>query len=172
MKTILAPVDLSPVATQVCAAACHLANCIKGRVHLLHVVPPPPVLVNDYGVATEQLDELIAAGAKIAQAKLEALAAQARRLCPAVRAERRAGQPVATILAQAAKGRVNYIVLGSHGHTAVYDLLVGSTAHGVLRRAPCPVVVVPTGVRARPRRKAPARGGGRRRGAREIAARS
>lgn len=153
MKTILVPVDLSPAAGRVCEAACQLANLIKGRVLLLHVVPPPPILMNDYGVATEQLDEMIAAGAEIARTKLDALQARARRLCPAVRAERRPGQPVATILAQAAKGRASYIVLGSHGHTAVYDLLVGSTAHGVLRKAPCPVVVVPTGARSRARRQ-------------------
>jgi nucleotide-binding universal stress UspA family protein len=33
--------------------------------------------------------------------------------------------------------------MGSHGHTAFYDLLVGSTTHGVLMRANCPVVIVP-----------------------------
>lgn len=147
-----------------------MANCIKGRVHLLHVVPPPPILVSDHGVATEQLDEMIAAGAAIAQAKLAALEARARRLCPAVRAERRPGQPVATILAQAAKVRASFIVLGSHGHAAVHDLLVGSTAHGVLRRAPCPVVVVPTRARARARRKAPSPAEASGRGSRKIAA--
>jgi nucleotide-binding universal stress UspA family protein len=34
-------------------------------------------------------------------------------------------------------------VMGSHGHTALYDLLVGSTTHGVLMRAICPVVIIP-----------------------------
>jgi len=34
-------------------------------------------------------------------------------------------------------------VLGSHGHTAFYDLLVGSTTHGILLRAKCPVLIVP-----------------------------
>ena len=35
------------------------------------------------------------------------------------------------------------IVLGSHGHTAAYDLLIGSTTQTVLRRSPRPVLVVP-----------------------------
>ncbi len=38
----------------------------------------------------------------------------------------------------------DYIVMGSHGHNAFYDLLVGTTTHGVMRKAPCPVVIVPT----------------------------
>ena len=47
------------------------------------------------------------------------------------------------ILELARRLRASYIVLGSHGHTAVYDLLFGSTTHAVLRKAPCPVLVVP-----------------------------
>jgi nucleotide-binding universal stress UspA family protein len=39
--------------------------------------------------------------------------------------------------------RASYIVMGSHGHTAFFDLLVGSNTHGVLRRSSCPVLVVP-----------------------------
>jgi nucleotide-binding universal stress UspA family protein len=35
------------------------------------------------------------------------------------------------------------IVLGSHGHGAFHDALVGSTSQHVIRHAPCPVVVVP-----------------------------
>ncbi|MBI4621943.1 MAG: universal stress protein [Verrucomicrobia bacterium] len=44
---------------------------------------------------------------------------------------------------QAEKNAADFIVMGSHGHTALYDLVVGSTTHGVLRRATCPVVIVP-----------------------------
>jgi nucleotide-binding universal stress UspA family protein len=50
---------------------------------------------------------------------------------------------VRTILDQAARVSADYVVMGSHGHTALYDLLVGSTTHGVLLRAPCPVVITP-----------------------------
>jgi nucleotide-binding universal stress UspA family protein len=34
------------------------------------------------------------------------------------------------------------IVVGRHDHSALHDVLVGSTAKGLLRRAPCPVLVV------------------------------
>jgi nucleotide-binding universal stress UspA family protein len=53
------------------------------------------------------------------------------------------GAPVNRILEQAESLPADYVVLGSHGHTAVYELLVGSTAHGVLKSATCPVIVVP-----------------------------
>ena len=55
----------------------------------------------------------------------------------------RTGIPVTAILGRAASTKARYIVMGSHGHGAMYDLLVGSTTHGVLKKAPCPVLVVP-----------------------------
>ena len=53
------------------------------------------------------------------------------------------GPPIRLIVEQAKDLGAHYIVMGSHGHTALYDLLVGSTTHGVLMRAGCPVVITP-----------------------------
>jgi nucleotide-binding universal stress UspA family protein len=35
------------------------------------------------------------------------------------------------------------LVLGSHGHGAIHDTLVGSTSRHVIRHATCPVVILP-----------------------------
>lgn len=43
----------------------------------------------------------------------------------------------------AAAADADLIVVGSHGHGAVHDKLVGSTSERVIHHAPCPVVVVP-----------------------------
>jgi nucleotide-binding universal stress UspA family protein len=50
---------------------------------------------------------------------------------------------VAAILEQAQKLGAEYIVIGSHGHSAVYDVMMGSVASGVLKKSPCPVLIVP-----------------------------
>ena len=47
------------------------------------------------------------------------------------------------IIEQAQQLAADYIVIGSHGHTALHDLLAGGTASGVLKRATCPVVIIP-----------------------------
>ena len=39
---------------------------------------------------------------------------------------------------------VDMIVVGSHGRSAMYQLLVGSVSEGVLHKSECPIVVVPT----------------------------
>lgn len=53
------------------------------------------------------------------------------------------GAPIPHILKTAEDQKADFIVMGSHGHTAFYDFVVGSTTHGVLKAAPCPVVVLP-----------------------------
>lgn len=53
------------------------------------------------------------------------------------------GEPVDAILERASYDRVDMIVVGTRGRTGIPRLLMGSVAEGVLRRASCPVVVVP-----------------------------
>lgn len=151
MKTILVPVDLSAATTKVCAAACELAKLMNARLVLLHVTQPPPVMLADYyAFDSGVMAEAFAAGEKFAERRLKALARLCTRQQLEVETIQVTGQPVTVILARAAALKADYVVLGSHGHGAVFNLLVGSTAQGVLRKAPCPVLVVPMGpVRAR-----------------------
>jgi nucleotide-binding universal stress UspA family protein len=143
MKTILVPVDLSAASTAACDAACDLARLMDARVLLLHVVQPPPVMVAEiYGLDVGQTEEMLVAAEQAGTDRLRELAARCQKRGVDVKAVHRVGLPVGEILARAAKA--DYIVMGSHGHGAVYDLLVGSTTHGVLKEARCPVVVVPS----------------------------
>jgi nucleotide-binding universal stress UspA family protein len=50
---------------------------------------------------------------------------------------------VETTLKEAESLKAELIVLGSHGHGAVYDVLVGSYSAGIIRRSKLPVLVVP-----------------------------
>lgn len=144
MKTILVPLDLSPAAVKVCDAACDLAKLIGARPILLHVVQPPPVFMSEvYAFDAGQLTELGAAAEKNAVRKLRALTRHCAKRDVRVTTVQRSGVPVTAILAKARSLRARYIVMGSHGHGAMYDLLVGSTTHGVLKQAPCPVLIVP-----------------------------
>ncbi len=54
------------------------------------------------------------------------------------------GAAVEVILDEASKLNIDLIVVGSHGHGAVYHLVVGSVSEGVLHRSSCPVIVIPT----------------------------
>jgi nucleotide-binding universal stress UspA family protein len=142
MKTILVPIDLSARTVSVCEAAASLAKSLGGKLVFLHVVQPP-VITSDYGIAMENLEELVAISEKTAAAQLEAIKAEYASDGIVIETARLTGAPSPLILEEAKRREVDYIVMGSHGHTPLYDLLVGTTTHGVLKHAPCPVIIVP-----------------------------
>jgi nucleotide-binding universal stress UspA family protein len=142
MKTILTPLDFSDVSEAVVAQAAAMARALQGRIILLSVIQPPAI-THEYAAIVDNMAEITAAGEKNAARRLgkiqsdlaeEGIPSEAVHLC---------GAPIPLIVEQAEAFAADYIVMGSHGHTALYDLLVGSTTHGVLMRAKCPVLIVP-----------------------------
>lgn len=59
----------------------------------------------------------------------------------------RPGKPVEEILKTAEGEQVDLIVMATEGHEGFLDALRGSTTEQVLRRAPCPVLALPTRMR-------------------------
>lgn len=54
------------------------------------------------------------------------------------------GEPtIETVMNDAGRLSASLIVLGSCGHSAVYDLLVGSVSEGIVRASRIPVLLVP-----------------------------
>jgi nucleotide-binding universal stress UspA family protein len=110
------------------------------------------MITTEYGIGIEVLQETLAINEKVAVRQLTHL--QSSLAAKGISADTLLvnGLAEANILEQARKHKVDYIILGSHGHTAFYDLLVGSTTHAVLKKTTCPVIVVPS-----PRKKKPAK---------------
>ena len=142
MKTILAPIDFSPASNAVVAQATSLAKTIQARLVLLSVVQPP-MISSDYGPLVENIAEIIAAAERSAAERLEKIRAQVAGDVLAIETELAGGAPVQAIVDAAARFGADFIVMGSHGHNALYDLVIGSTTHGVLKRAKCPVLIIP-----------------------------
>jgi len=142
MKTILVPIDLSATTASVCAAAAAFAQNVNGKLVFLHIVQPP-VITSDYGIAMENLEELVTVSEKAAAVQLESIKKQFEGPDSPVETVQLTGAPAPLILEEARKRGIDYIVMGSHGHTALYDLLVGTTTHGVLKMACCPVLIIP-----------------------------
>ncbi len=142
MKTILTPVDFSPATAHVIDAAIDLASAVDGKVVLLHANQPPTVTA-DYGLAVENVQEIISVTEKASARQLEHLLRQLSDRGVDASSATASGPAVSSIVNKAKELEAAYIVMGSHGHTALYDLLVGSTTHGVLKKAPCPVLIIP-----------------------------
>jgi nucleotide-binding universal stress UspA family protein len=52
------------------------------------------------------------------------------------------GSPVTEIIELAEAEHIDLIVMASHGRTGLPRLLMGSIAEGLMRKAPCPVLIV------------------------------
>ena len=143
MKTFLVPVDFSAVSNEIIDTAVTFARSFEGKVVLLHVIQPP-IITSEYALPVEAVQEAIIAGENEATVKLTACARVFQATGLGFEAIVRHGPPVYAILEEAEKVKADFIIMGSHGHGKFYDLLVGSTASGVMKGAKCGVIIMPS----------------------------
>lgn len=142
MKTILVPVDFSNVTGAVLDHAGKLAEAVGAGILLLHIAPPEPEFVG-YDPGPQSVRDAVAKQLADVHHRLHELDAGLTRRGIEVTSLVIQGYAVEKILAEAKKHEVDLIVMGSHGHGMLRQLLVGSVAEGVMREATCPVTVVP-----------------------------
>lgn len=142
MNTILVPIDFSHAAQAVLDQAKQLAKAQGAKVILLHVEPPEPGFIG-YEPGPQHVRDIVAQEAKDNHHRLhetrDALAADG------VEADVLLiqGPTVEKVLEECDRLNADMIVMGSHGHGALFDLLIGSVSEGVIRGAKVPVVIVP-----------------------------
>ena len=137
---ILAPTDFSEHSELALETAMELAPA-GGTVVLCHVVDDAPLTYGYIGVAVPTQDML----ARLAQgAEKDLREFKPKTSKPDVLLERRVvhGNPYLEIVRLAEEESVDLIVLGTHGRSGLKHFLIGSVAEKVLRKAPCPVLVV------------------------------
>jgi nucleotide-binding universal stress UspA family protein len=140
---ILVAVDFSPAAAAVLRQARHYAKALAAEVWLVHVAPPDPEFVG-YEAGPQTVRDQVAEKFHAEHRALQQQAEEFRHLGLNVASLLLQGPTSPTILAEADRLQVDLIILGSHGHGALYQVLVGSVSEGVLRKAGRPVLVVPT----------------------------
>lgn len=144
MKTIVALVDLSDLTFKVLKQAHALASAFHSEVIILHVLGKEPVVM-DVGIISpvvmqdptptvvkEQAEQLLEIRDTLIKYGVKA------------RVEQLEDARVAAVLAETKRLNADLIILGSHHHSKIYHLLVGSEAADVLKHAHCPVLVVPS----------------------------
>lgn len=142
MKTILVPVDFSSITDRVITEAVDLALPADARIVLFHVTEPLLGLV-DYSVVAMTIANASEAEVKAAQERLRTLQEHWQTRYFRVETAHAIGSPIDEIIEAVSRVPADYIVMGSHGHGKIYDVFMGSTTHGVLKRAPCPVLIIP-----------------------------
>jgi len=142
-KNILAPIDFSDVTGAVIDTAAELARAMDGKVWLIHAAVPEPDFVG-YEVGPEYIRDSAARHLREEHQMLGRYQQALRDKEVDVTAMLVPGEAVAKILQEAERLGADWIVLGSHGHGALYNLLAGSVCQGVVHKAKRPVVIVPS----------------------------
>ena len=152
MTVLLVATDGSEAARAALAEALALATASGSEVAVVTVWR---ALQGDYGVtypSAAMLDDLLHAERQQAESVLRKAVREAELAGVPVRTRLTTGDPVEQICAYAREIGARLIAVGTRGHGTVAALILGSVSNGVIRNAPCPVLVVrvPDGDRAEP----------------------
>jgi nucleotide-binding universal stress UspA family protein len=142
MNTILALVDFSDVTGAVVEQAASMARGLEAEMVIVHVAEPDPDFVG-YEAGPQTVRDTVAGHLRDEHHALRRLEDQARAMGVATTSLLVQGPTIEKCLAEMARIQPILVVLGSHGHGLLRNLLVGSVTEGVLRKASCPVLVVP-----------------------------
>ena len=140
---ILACIDLSDSTDIVMEKTEELAKGLSARVWLLHNALPEPDKI-EFKVDPIAAREELAKRFINEHRQIQDIAERLRKAGIETTALLVHGNTVETILKEAEDLDVDMIVVGSHGHGAMYQLLVGAVSEGVLHNSQVPVLIIPT----------------------------
>ena len=160
MKRILVPIDFSDATLRVIDLAQQLAKALDAEIHLVHVkeltaaaapgalgygLAGMPELAPMSGVPIPVFDPMpqTVPVAEDEQSKLTHWQDKIAQSGVKVTLHEPTGAVVEEILNEADVVNADLIVVGTHGHGAMYNLLVGGVTKGVLKRSTRPVLLVP-----------------------------
>jgi len=143
---ILAAIDFSGFTEPILGAVHRIAAAApETRIWLLHVAEPDPSFVG-YDAGPAVVRDQVAAEYRREHQQLQACAERLRGSGVEVTSLLIQGAIADTILTEASRLDVQLIVMGSHGYGAIADLIAGGVCRVVLRKALCPVLVIPPGL--------------------------
>lgn len=140
---LLVCVDLSDSTNMLVKKIEEIAKSLSAKVWLLHNAAPEPNTV-EFKVDPLAARESLAKEFHVEHCQIQELADRLRKAGIDTTALLVHGSIVETILKEASDLDVDMIAVGSHGRSAMHQLLVGSVSEGVLRKSRLPVLVVPT----------------------------
>jgi nucleotide-binding universal stress UspA family protein len=145
--------DFSAAARPAFRAALAWARRRRARLHLVHVVAPPVMILEDSFLSARSWRRLEALGLRAARRRLAALQAGARKAGVATAATVvRSAVPFDAIVRTARRTGADLVVVGTHGRSGLARIALGSVAERVVALAPCPVLTVRAQSRGRGRR--------------------
>jgi len=139
---LLVVTDLEETSAAFLATAREWAARFADWVWLVHVEDPDPAFVG-YEAGPQEVRDAVARGIREHHRRIEAEADLWRETGLDTTALVIQGPVVETILKEAHKVGADAIVMGAPSHSRWHDLLLGNVADSLIRKATCPVLVIP-----------------------------
>jgi nucleotide-binding universal stress UspA family protein len=142
LKEILVTTDFSALSQEGIKVAAELASAYSSAVILLHVVPPPHVLISS-GVSSVKVQDYYGELIRLAKKSLQEVAEIHFKKEHPVSLQVIQGAPADEIVKLAAEQDVGLIAMSTRGSSNRPRYVAGSVAVKVAGMAPCPVMAVP-----------------------------
>lgn len=143
---ILVALDFSDASEPILSEAINLAKTIdQGKIYLVHVAAPNPDFVG-YDIGPQYIRDARASELKQEHEQLGNYQKQIEDAGIPCTPLLIAGHAAKLISEEANKLNAQYIVIGSHGRSALYEVILGSVTQAVIKAATVPVLVVPSNI--------------------------
>ncbi len=141
-RRILFPTDFTDVSEEALGAALSLARRYGARLYVVHVVNIKDEAAGFYvpHLSFEKLDKDMEAGASM---MLKDFCLKNIKGFRDYEMHVLKGEPFEEIIAFAEDNKIDMIVMGTYGKTGIDKFFFGSTTERVIRKADCPVLIVP-----------------------------
>jgi nucleotide-binding universal stress UspA family protein len=142
LRRILVPTDFSKHSHNALSYAAAFAEKFGAELYLLHVVQDLalfiPEAVSVAPPVTPPIEQMTAA----VKEALQRVVREEDLGRFKVHCDVREGTPFYEIIQYAKENDLDLIIMGTHGHTGLAHVLLGSVTEKVVRKAPCPVLTV------------------------------
>jgi len=154
MKNILIAHDFSDLSGPVLRWGADIAQAMGAKLLLLHTEPPQTGYIyyspgyTYHGILGFGLEESVRQEIEAEQLKhdrqaLEILESRLKKDGLEVELLLMTGDPAQAILDTAVERNIDMIIVGAHSHGVFYKFLFGCVDTELVRKAPCPVLVIP-----------------------------
>jgi nucleotide-binding universal stress UspA family protein len=148
INKILFPTDFSQTSDNALRYAMWLAHKLDASIHILHVLLPGTEAIDAPGAVAAFIAEQAKTAKVMLQLQVDRVTthvnvAHQYEVLPDLTSEVSVGSVVWQITESVKEKDIDLVVMGTQGEHSLIDRLLGSVASAVIRKSPCPVLVVP-----------------------------
>ena len=137
---IIVPVDLGSQTDKLVEFAIYMANKLSSKISFIHVNESSAM--GDMMMGSPSFEDLDKKRRAKAEQMLADIVEDNIGKCPNCSSEVVDGEAVAEIVAYAENQKAGMIIISTHGTKGLEKILLGSVAERVVKKAPCPTMVV------------------------------